>query len=259
MSALAPAETSARLLIAVLFGALIGINRDLHGKPAGLRTHSLVALGAALAVLASARLAGSGDHQADVVSRVAQGVLTGVGFLGAGGILRDPGDGRVHGLTTAAPASPSPRRLARRRALPRRSPPSRARALGGGHRVRPLPRRGRLHGAASAGVLGRDGRPSLGASHRYRGPTPRRRSASEAREGAGGRSLPQPRGVRPRCRRLREDRDGVRGVPVGRLLPPSPADRTGTRGFRGCGPQGAGPRPRPRRAPPAPPPVGARP
>ena len=102
MSALAPAETSARLLIAVLFGALIGINRDLHGKPAGLRTHALVALGAALAVLASARLAGSGDHQADVVSRVAQGVLTGVGFLGAGVILRDPGDGRVHGLTTAA-------------------------------------------------------------------------------------------------------------------------------------------------------------
>ena len=102
MSGLTPAETSARLLIAVLFGALIGINRDLHGKPAGLRTHSLVALGAALAVLASARLAGSGDHQADVVSRVAQGVLTGVGFLGAGVILRDPGDGRVHGLTTAA-------------------------------------------------------------------------------------------------------------------------------------------------------------
>ena len=72
MSALAPAETSACLLIAVLYGALIGINRDLHGKPAGLRTHSLVALGAALAVLASARLAGSGDHQADVVSRVAR-------------------------------------------------------------------------------------------------------------------------------------------------------------------------------------------
>lgn len=101
MSTLSPADTSARLLIAVLLGALIGINRDLHGKPAGLRTHSLVALGAALAVLASVRLAGS-DHQADVVSRVAQGVLTGVGFLGAGVILRDPGDGRVHGLTTAA-------------------------------------------------------------------------------------------------------------------------------------------------------------
>ncbi len=102
MLALAPAEISERLLMAVLFGALIGLNRDLHGKPAGLRTHSLVALGAALAVLSAARSAGSGDHRADVVSRVAQGVLTGIGFLGAGVILRDPGDGRVHGLTTAA-------------------------------------------------------------------------------------------------------------------------------------------------------------
>jgi putative Mg2+ transporter-C (MgtC) family protein len=90
------------MLVAVVFGALIGINRDLHGKPAGVRTHSLVALGSALAVLASTRLTGSGDHAADVVSRVVQGVLTGVGFLGAGVILRDPGNGRVHGLTTAA-------------------------------------------------------------------------------------------------------------------------------------------------------------
>jgi putative Mg2+ transporter-C (MgtC) family protein len=102
MPALIPTETSIRLLLAVLFGAVIGLNRGLHGKPAGLRTHSLVALGAALAVLASARLAGDGEHQADVISRVVQGVLTGVGFLGAGVILRDPGDGRVHGLTTAA-------------------------------------------------------------------------------------------------------------------------------------------------------------
>jgi putative Mg2+ transporter-C (MgtC) family protein len=101
MPALSLSEISARLLVAVLFGALIGINRDLHGKPAGLRTHGLVALGAALVVLASERLAGS-DRQADVISRVAQGVITGVGFLGAGVILRDPGDGRVHGLTTAA-------------------------------------------------------------------------------------------------------------------------------------------------------------
>ena len=95
-------EISARLLIAVLFGALIGINRDLHGKPAGLRTHALVGLGAALAVVVCARLASSADRQADVISRVVQGVVTGVGFLGAGVILRDPGDGRVHGLTTAA-------------------------------------------------------------------------------------------------------------------------------------------------------------
>jgi putative Mg2+ transporter-C (MgtC) family protein len=102
MPALAPAEISQRLLMAVLFGALIGLNRELHGKPAGLRTHSLVALGAALAVLAAARFAGSDQQRADVISRVAQGVLTGVGFLGAGVILRDPGDRRVHGLTTAA-------------------------------------------------------------------------------------------------------------------------------------------------------------
>src|SRR5690349_19299294 len=102
MPILSPAEITVRLLVAVLFGALIGINRDLHGKPAGLRTHSLVALGAALAVLSAARLASSTAHQADVISRVAQGVLTGVGFLGAGVILRDPGEGRVHGLTTAA-------------------------------------------------------------------------------------------------------------------------------------------------------------
>ncbi len=102
MPILSPPEITARLLVAVLFGALIGINRDLHGKPAGLRTHALVALGAALAVLSAARLASSTAHQADVVSRVAQGVLTGVGFLGAGVILRDPGEGRVHGLTTAA-------------------------------------------------------------------------------------------------------------------------------------------------------------
>jgi putative Mg2+ transporter-C (MgtC) family protein len=89
-------------LIAVLLGAVIGINRDLHGKPAGLRTHALVGLGAALVVVACARLAGSAHHQADVISRVVQGVITGVGFLGAGVILRDPSDDRVHGLTTAA-------------------------------------------------------------------------------------------------------------------------------------------------------------
>ena len=102
MPSLSLREMSARLLIAVLFGGVIGINRDLHGKPAGLRTHALGALGAALIVLATAQLASPGDRQADVISRVAQGVITGVGFLGAGVILRDPGEGRVHGLTTAA-------------------------------------------------------------------------------------------------------------------------------------------------------------
>ena len=60
-----------------------------------------MALGAALVVLATGQLA-AGERQADVVSRVAQGVLTGIGFLGAGVILRDPEEGHVRGLTTAA-------------------------------------------------------------------------------------------------------------------------------------------------------------
>jgi putative Mg2+ transporter-C (MgtC) family protein len=96
------AEVLARLLTAVVIGAGIGANRELHNKPAGLRTHALVGLGAALAVVGSATLAATPEQRADVVSRVIQGIITGIGFLGAGVILRDPGDRRVHGLTTAA-------------------------------------------------------------------------------------------------------------------------------------------------------------
>ena len=102
MPATDPVELFARLSVAVLIGASVGINRDLNQKPAGLRTHALVALGAALAVAACESLARDDPHRADVVSRVMQGILTGIGFLGAGVILRDPGDLRVHGLTTAA-------------------------------------------------------------------------------------------------------------------------------------------------------------
>ena len=97
-----PFEVPMRLLTAVLAGAVIGLNRELHNKPAGLRTHALVSLGAALAVVTAETLTRTPDHQADVVSRVVQGVITGIGFLGAGVILRDPGGGRVQGLTTAA-------------------------------------------------------------------------------------------------------------------------------------------------------------
>ena len=67
-----------RLGAAILVGSVIGLNRELHHKPTGMRTLGLVALGSALAVLAVAQ-----DPQADV-SRVIQGVITGVGFLGAG-------------------------------------------------------------------------------------------------------------------------------------------------------------------------------
>ena len=85
-----------RLGAAILIGGVIGLNRDLHHKPTGVRTLALVALGSALAVLAVAH-----DPQADI-SRVIQGVITGVGFIGAGVILHRPTDKRVHGLTTAA-------------------------------------------------------------------------------------------------------------------------------------------------------------
>src|SRR4051812_45282219 len=85
-----------RLSAATLIGGGIGLNRDLHHKPTGLRTLALVALGSALAVLAVA------DYPQADVSRVIQGVITGVGFIGAGVILHRPTQKRVHGLTTAA-------------------------------------------------------------------------------------------------------------------------------------------------------------
>jgi putative Mg2+ transporter-C (MgtC) family protein len=86
-----------RLGVAALIGGAIGLNRYLHHKSTGLRTLGLVACGAAGLVLAA-----GGDAHADSASRVIQGILTGVGFIGAGVILRDRGDERVHGLTTAA-------------------------------------------------------------------------------------------------------------------------------------------------------------
>lgn len=97
-------EIAVRLGSAVLIGALLGLNRELRGKAAGLRTNALVCLGAALFVLAAISLATTQQEHSDVaaVSRVIQGVVTGIGFLGAGVILRDTSGKRVHGLTTAA-------------------------------------------------------------------------------------------------------------------------------------------------------------
>jgi putative Mg2+ transporter-C (MgtC) family protein len=88
-----------RLSVATLIGCVIGLNRELYGKPAGMRTHGLVSLGAALITLASLDLAGK-DPSA--VLRTIQGVMAGIGFLGAGVILRDDSTHSVHGLTTAA-------------------------------------------------------------------------------------------------------------------------------------------------------------
>ena len=88
-----------RLVFAMLAGAVIGWNRHREGKPAGIGTHALVGLGAGL-FAAAAILAG--PNHLDALSRAIQGVATGVGFLGAGEIFRDPGGNRVTGLTSAA-------------------------------------------------------------------------------------------------------------------------------------------------------------
>jgi putative Mg2+ transporter-C (MgtC) family protein len=92
-------EIVIRLLVALLCGAVIGLNRDFHRKPAGFRTFGLVSLGSALVVVMMHELPGSGP---DAVSRVVQGVLTGIGFLGAGVILHRVQLAKVAGLTTAA-------------------------------------------------------------------------------------------------------------------------------------------------------------
>ena len=89
-------ELALRLGAAALVGAALGLNRDLHGKSTGVRTLGLVGLGSALAVLAFGQ-ASSAD-----ASRVLQGIMTGIGFLGAGVIVRSKDGDHVHGLTTAA-------------------------------------------------------------------------------------------------------------------------------------------------------------
>jgi len=89
---------SVRLIVAMIFGAVIGIQRERAGKPAGLRTHMMVALGAAVFVIAS----GEFGMNPDSISRVIQGLVTGIGFLGAGAILKLYEKRAVEGLTTAA-------------------------------------------------------------------------------------------------------------------------------------------------------------
>ncbi len=87
-----------RVVVAALLGAVIGWEREQKGRAAGLKTHILVSVGSALFVLAPT-LAGVG--QADN-TRVMQGIVSGIGFLGAGAILRSRDGARVEGLTTAA-------------------------------------------------------------------------------------------------------------------------------------------------------------
>jgi putative Mg2+ transporter-C (MgtC) family protein len=91
-----------RLGAAALFGAAIGLNRDLHGKPTGARTLGLVALGAAVVTLATLDAVGQPGADKGDLSRIMQGILTGIGFLGAGVIIHEDTDHLVRGLTTAA-------------------------------------------------------------------------------------------------------------------------------------------------------------
>jgi putative Mg2+ transporter-C (MgtC) family protein len=87
-----------RLLVASVLGGVLGIERQMEHKSAGMRTHMLVALGAAL-FTAAPLLAGVG---ADHVTRVIQGVATGIGFVGGGTILKMTDQHEIRGLTTAA-------------------------------------------------------------------------------------------------------------------------------------------------------------
>jgi putative Mg2+ transporter-C (MgtC) family protein len=95
----------ARLGIALLSGAIIGLDREIKHKPAGLRTHMLVSFGSALFTLVPI-LIGATEQSADALSRVVQGITAGVGFLGAGEILSESqphtGGVRIRGLTSAA-------------------------------------------------------------------------------------------------------------------------------------------------------------
>ena len=87
-----------RVIAAVLLGAVLGIERERTGKPAGFRTHILVCLGTALVVLACTEV----KMSLDGLSRVVQGIVTGIGFVGAGSILKLSEQREIKGLTTAA-------------------------------------------------------------------------------------------------------------------------------------------------------------
>ena len=96
-------EMILRLGIATLLGAILGIDRDLHRKPAGIRVLALVSMGAAaISMVSVIVMPGDETHPGDGVLRTVQGVLSGIGFLGAGVIIRAQGKDEIHGLTTAA-------------------------------------------------------------------------------------------------------------------------------------------------------------
>jgi putative Mg2+ transporter-C (MgtC) family protein len=91
-------ESLLRVLLAAVLGAIIGFQREKAGKPAGLRTHILIAMGSALFTVVSIYGFGSAADPA----RIAAGIVTGIGFIGAGVIFRGMSGDRVMGITTAA-------------------------------------------------------------------------------------------------------------------------------------------------------------
>ncbi|MGN6287553.1 MAG: MgtC/SapB family protein [Afipia sp.] len=95
-------DIALRLGVATLACGAIGLNRDLHGKPIGLRTLGMVGLATALAVLFVDQQSADPSKVSDATSRVIQGILTGIGFLGAGVIMRSERFYDIKGLTSAA-------------------------------------------------------------------------------------------------------------------------------------------------------------
>ena len=91
-------KVTIRLITASILGGLLGYEREIKGKSAGLRTHMLVALGAALFIIVPQQAGGSPEE----VAKVLQGLIAGIGFLGAGGIMIGQQKENETGLTTAA-------------------------------------------------------------------------------------------------------------------------------------------------------------
>jgi putative Mg2+ transporter-C (MgtC) family protein len=102
---LTTADIALRLGASAAVGVVIGLNRDLHNKPIGMRTLGLVALGAAAVTVSTIQVEGMAENP-DALSRVVQGliqgIMAGISFIGAGVILHDRSNRVVHGLTTAA-------------------------------------------------------------------------------------------------------------------------------------------------------------
>lgn len=94
----AVARVAVRLGVAMLLGAIVGYERERAGQYAGLRTHMLVALGASLFVVIGAQ----GHADVEAMSRVIQGIATGIGFIGAGAVLKLADAREIRGITTAA-------------------------------------------------------------------------------------------------------------------------------------------------------------